>query len=584
MKKIITKARWVLLAAALYFFNTIPAQAAEHYYSYNKSHQGYSMVESHDPDNIVVAGSICNTPGDCKIFVQETNKYNGTVVWRKEYNWKPGSERCFKILKVGPGYLLTGYAYDAGIHKAFVLEIDGAGNINWVYTYQDPQFSSVGLHALECSDGTGYVVAGYTTELPGTNSPTRSGFIMKLSPSGAQIWNTLYDSPKSGQDYDMAEQLIEVPGSSVNGATTSLCYYVTGTVNLIDGTKNIQKVLSVMLDDNGNWVWQRSWSTGTPPSNYDQYQEVGVSSFYESNMDRILHVSNAENTHGFFVSVIDPSNGTVLAHKYIADGTLSTSCKLAAYQIHDKNTNTFAVTGFIHNYDWSSVTHNPTFAIDIDKGSLLPSSPIHVFEIPSNGHNTFFAGWLGTPATSGYPTIHTPDMAVWSGSYIWMVCYKQNGAVYDLAIQRMLYATYAEACDPEDYQPQYNDVGTLDIQVSFVDRLFQNSETFTDNEPSFTVDSCMPPPPHNKPTNIAAIGNAGKGLHVYPSPAGSSLNVELDRGAIQHISISDMAGRVIRSYEYNTQTIDVSALTPGMYLVRVITEDKQEHVRRFIKE
>lgn len=587
MRQFITHAGIAVLCIALHLLS-FSTKAAENYYLYNRHHQGYSMTESHDPDNIVVAGSICNNPLDCKILVQETNKTTGAVVWSMEYNWNSGSERCFNILKTSSGYLLTGYAFDGPNHVTYVMDINASGAINWVKRYHDG--TSVGLYSLECSDGSGYVVAGYLADQPGSSSTNRTGYIMKINTAGNLIWNRLYDSPKSGQDYDMAEQVIEVPGSVVPNATTNLCYYVTGSVNFTytdpwNNTSHYQKVQSLMLDDNGNVTWQQAFTTGTPPmlSGFSPYTEVGVSSLYDASQNVIFLVSNAENSHGFHVSRIDPANGNVLAHKAIWDASMSTNCKLAAYQVHDKDANTLSVVGFIHNYDWSSSTpHNPTFAIDVDKGSLNPGN-INVFEIPSNGHNSYFAAWLGTPATSGYPTIHTPDLSYQDGDYLWLVCYITNPVYYDLAIQRVTLPNYTDACDPEDYTSTYQDIETIQLVQHFTDQNIYLPISFTDNSLNPSVNECVPQPPSSKPTSVTTIQQHSD-VFVYPSAASTTLNIAAGNSKVKHVLITDIAGRSLFAPVTSENTYDVSRLATGTYIIKITTEENEVYTERFFKK
>lgn len=585
MKKIIMQAGIVVLCTALHLSPFTQVHAGENYYSYSRDHQGYTMAESHDPDHIIVAGSICQTPLDCKILVQETDKATGAVIWSTEYNWNIGSERCFNIIKTGSGYLLTGYAYDGPTQVTYVMSINTTGGINWVKKYHKD--NSVGLYALECSDGTGYVVAGYMADRPGSGANTRTGYIMKIDPAGNILWNTLYDSPKAGQDYDMAEHVIEVPGTAVPGANTSLCYYVTGSVNFTytdpwNNTVHYQKVLSLMLNDSGAVAWQNAFTTGTPPSvsGYSPYTEVGVSSVYDAMRNEIFLVSNAENAHGFFVSTINPGSGNVLAHRSVHDSTLATSCKLSAYQVHDKDANTISVAGFIHKYDWSSSTpHNPTFAVDIDKNTLLGST-IHVFEISSTGHNVYFADWLGTPASTGFPTIHTPDMSLVTGNDFWTVCYYNNAPNYDLAIQHMAYSNYADACNPATYTPDGDDAGVIQILLLFDTDNIYSPVTFSDNSLNPSVNDCVPVV-SSKALAVSAVA-ATQGLSVYPSPADEILHISC--ASIQQVHITDITGRRAIIRQQASGVYDISSLSPGVYIVEVITDDNRILKERFVKQ
>jgi|GEM_PF-5343184 len=82
--------------------------------------------------------------------------------------------------------------------------------------------------------------------------------------------------------------------------------------------------------------------------------------------------------------------------------------------------------------------------------------------------------------------------------------------------------------------------------------------------------------------NLAAVGLAHidqNKLHVYPNPAATELNVELEK--ISAISIFDISGKSIGKYNGSAAyTIDITALTPGMYILETSTGETV----KFIKE
>ena len=74
-----------------------------------------------------------------------------------------------------------------------------------------------------------------------------------------------------------------------------------------------------------------------------------------------------------------------------------------------------------------------------------------------------------------------------------------------------------------------------------------------------------------------------KGLNVYPNPANDYIIVESD--GIQEVEIYDMMGRKLISHKAETSsTIDVSALSSGIYLVRTIDSDNNITMQKIIKK
>ena len=69
-----------------------------------------------------------------------------------------------------------------------------------------------------------------------------------------------------------------------------------------------------------------------------------------------------------------------------------------------------------------------------------------------------------------------------------------------------------------------------------------------------------------------------RSLSIYPNPAQGVLNIEMESlgGTIQRVTMMDLTGRVVYAREEmrtSRETIDVSRLTPGLYLVEVRTAD-----------
>ena len=72
-----------------------------------------------------------------------------------------------------------------------------------------------------------------------------------------------------------------------------------------------------------------------------------------------------------------------------------------------------------------------------------------------------------------------------------------------------------------------------------------------------------------------------KTVKVYPNPATSNITIESTE-AIKKLEIRDVNGRIVISQEY-TNTIDVSELSKGLYLVTVVTES-QNMVKKVLVE
>ncbi len=66
------------------------------------------------------------------------------------------------------------------------------------------------------------------------------------------------------------------------------------------------------------------------------------------------------------------------------------------------------------------------------------------------------------------------------------------------------------------------------------------------------------------------------GLKIYPNPANSYINIEIDEDAI--ISIVNINGQLIKQYlffnDMSEKTFDISGFSPGLYIIKIQTENK----------
>ena len=64
-------------------------------------------------------------------------------------------------------------------------------------------------------------------------------------------------------------------------------------------------------------------------------------------------------------------------------------------------------------------------------------------------------------------------------------------------------------------------------------------------------------------------------ISIYPNPAKTAINItEQSDLNIQQISIIDLTGKLIHAEASNFNTIDVSALSSGIYIIRIHTDGK----------
>lgn len=75
-------------------------------------------------------------------------------------------------------------------------------------------------------------------------------------------------------------------------------------------------------------------------------------------------------------------------------------------------------------------------------------------------------------------------------------------------------------------------------------------------------------------TNLSLIeNNATRKMVLYPNPVTNELNISLDNGMIESIDIYTVVGQLVKSIKGNSNTIDLSNLSNGNYLIKIQTNE-----------
>jgi hypothetical protein len=69
-------------------------------------------------------------------------------------------------------------------------------------------------------------------------------------------------------------------------------------------------------------------------------------------------------------------------------------------------------------------------------------------------------------------------------------------------------------------------------------------------------------------------------IKIFPNPAENQLNIGISE-KVNSVKIMDVSGKVIAVEKQNT--IDISTLDPGVYLLNVDTDNKMTYHSKFIK-
>nr|WP_321415888.1 T9SS type A sorting domain-containing protein [uncultured Allomuricauda sp.] len=73
-----------------------------------------------------------------------------------------------------------------------------------------------------------------------------------------------------------------------------------------------------------------------------------------------------------------------------------------------------------------------------------------------------------------------------------------------------------------------------------------------------------------------------KGFKMYPNPAyGTEVYISTESNGTKDIRIYDVFGEVVLSERISTNTLDISRLVPGVYVLQV-TENKKTMTRKLV--
>lgn len=80
------------------------------------------------------------------------------------------------------------------------------------------------------------------------------------------------------------------------------------------------------------------------------------------------------------------------------------------------------------------------------------------------------------------------------------------------------------------------------------------------------------------------LGNSGPGVRVYPNPASSVLLIQgVGPKSVIHVSLTNTSGQIVAQYGSVPETgIDLSKLSSGMYLIKIVTNDGLQTARKIV--
>ncbi|MBP6389684.1 MAG: T9SS type A sorting domain-containing protein [Flavobacteriales bacterium] len=231
---------------------------------------GYDVLPTND-GGYIVAASTYSSDGDVTFIHGYEDawliKLNalGDIVWERTYGGSLYESAKAVRQTIDGGFILAGYTQSTdgdvvgnnGWRDAWVVKVDGTGNIQWQACYGGTQMEDFGSLATT-SDG-GYILAGNAASEDGDvvgwhpgytcGSPHEDGWIVKIDGSGSLEWQRCL----GGLSFESMMDVQQTPDNR---------FVVAGVAGWLDG--DVETNLGgndywvLQLDPSGNIDWQTS--------------------------------------------------------------------------------------------------------------------------------------------------------------------------------------------------------------------------------------------------------------------------------------------------------------------------------------
>lgn len=421
-----------------------------------------------------------------------------------------GASLNLSSLKASPtGYLMGG-------NRILETDISGQGEFSLITTAG--RVSPVPLDS-------GFILV-YNDFTP--SSPEVEAHVKRFDKFGNQIWHWIFDS---GIWRNFAEDVIALDDSS---------FVYAGRHQSVTNSGAILR----KLDLNGNLIWERKFSTGSTISTYAKELLFADTSFfviananasYDGNgPNRDMSISKHREDNGTIEwyyrfstdSIDDPTDMLIL------DGN---NVMLLGNSTGDSTTIGYRGVLVKVNYEfgnWPSAVWTQHFGgpTELKLNAIEPC--------PNGGHLL-----LGTRASANADSLKTFIMQIDTlGNPVWEYVFASSGAIH--AGQEMI----RESANVYVIAGHYSD-------ASGQNHFFQTK---------FNIDDL------NSPSTVKPVIEKS-GLRVYPNPASSVIQIDLQESDNARIKILDGLGRIVESFQTSTAKVffDCSKLPVGYYSILV---------------
>jgi hypothetical protein len=268
----------------------------------------------------------------------------------------------------------------------------------------------------------------------------------------------------------------------------------------------------------------------------------------------------------------DPTDAFTAYNAYKNDFGLA---DLSVYQTYNATSKLMTVT--VNATMASSFTNN-TSANDYRLAAVITENQVHGTATTYDQHNYYSGGTSGVMQGAGHVFQNEPDPVLAANMYYNFVARTilggSRGQANSLPNSISAGSTYSKTYTytvPAGYN-----VTNMKIAALIIDA--KNNIIYNGNSASFT-------------TGISSIDQPNASFNLYPNPATSVLNMDLNMLESDNVTVSivNTLGQVVMTENYgklqngfSVLSFDINNLTPGAYVVNVTTS-KGNSVSRFVK-
>ena len=220
-----------------------------------KNESGWSVKQTND-GGFIVSGSSSSGLLNYSAYLIKTD-INGNLEWYKYFYEGYGRAYGRDVQQTNDGgYVLTGSGYFDGSSSAFLIKMDGDGNVEWEKTYGDLRGPVDAWEVKQTNDG-GYIIVGSG---PNKIIPWQDVKLIKTDYYGKKKWDRNF-----GYGFIINAEY----GRSVE-QTNDGGYIITGSVHLPQ--EDDVDVWLIKTDSTGNRRWARTYGGNEREFGYEVHQ------------------------------------------------------------------------------------------------------------------------------------------------------------------------------------------------------------------------------------------------------------------------------------------------------------------------